>query len=58
VVGRVLLAFSWGSVFVINMPLVVVAVSLGVVVLPESTKPGAGALTPPALPCRLRGSGR
>lgn len=47
VVGGLLLdTFSWGSVFLINVPLVVLAVVAGVFVLPESTKPGAGPLDP------------
>lgn len=43
VIGGVLLdAFSWGSVFLINVPLVVLAVVIGIFVLPESKKPGVG----------------
>ena len=42
VIGGLLLdAFWWGSVFLINVPIVAVAVVLGIVVLPESTRPGA-----------------
>lgn len=47
VIGGLLLDhFWWGSVFLINVPLVVVAVIVGIVALPESRKPDAGRLDP------------
>lgn len=47
VVGGLLLSeFSWGSVFLINVPIVIVAVVLGLAVLPESVKPGEVHLDP------------
>lgn len=43
VIGGLLLdSFSWGSVFLINVPIVVVAVAVGIFVLPESRRPGLG----------------
>jgi DHA2 family multidrug resistance protein-like MFS transporter len=45
VIGGVLLAhFWWGSVFLVNVPLVAVGVIVGLFVIPESTKPGADRL--------------
>lgn len=45
VLGGLLLAnFWWGSVFLVNVPVVVVGVALGLAVLPESTKPDQGPL--------------
>ncbi|MBV9412135.1 MAG: MFS transporter, partial [Acidimicrobiia bacterium] len=42
--GLLLDHFWWGSVFLVNVPLVVVGVVLGIRVIPESRKPGAGRL--------------
>jgi len=45
IVGGFLLAhYWWGSVFLVNVPLVAVGVAVGVWVIPESRKPGAGHL--------------
>lgn len=43
VLGGLLLAnFWWGSVFLVNVPVAVIGVVLGLRLLPESTKPDAG----------------
>src|SRR5881227_1726255 len=42
--GLLLDHFWWGSVFLVNLPLVVVGVVAGIAVIPESTKPNAGKL--------------
>jgi EmrB/QacA subfamily drug resistance transporter len=42
--GLLLDHFWWGSVFLVNVPLVVVGVVFGIRVIPESRKPGAGRL--------------
>src|SRR5438874_1393173 len=42
--GLLLDHFWWGSVFLVNVPLVVVGVVAGIAVIPESTKPNAGKL--------------
>jgi EmrB/QacA subfamily drug resistance transporter len=42
--GLLLDHFSWGSVFLVNVPLVIVGVTAGIRVIPESRKPGAGRL--------------
>ena len=45
--GLLLEHFSWGSVFFINIPLVVLLLVLSVIVLPSSKDPGAHPLDPP-----------
>jgi MFS transporter, DHA2 family, multidrug resistance protein len=42
--GLLLNRFWWGSVFLVNVPIVVVGVILGIRTIPESRKPGTGAL--------------
>jgi EmrB/QacA subfamily drug resistance transporter len=42
--GLLLDHFWWGSVFLVNVPLVVVGVVAGIIVIPESRKPNAGRL--------------
>ncbi len=42
--GLLLDHFWWGSVFLVNVPMVVVGVVVGIRVIPESRKPGAGRL--------------
>jgi len=42
--GLLLDHFWWGSVFLVNVPLVVIGVIAGIAVIPESRKPNAGRL--------------
>ena len=42
--GLLLDHFWWGSVFLVNVPLVVVAIAVGIRLIPESRRPGAARL--------------
>jgi EmrB/QacA subfamily drug resistance transporter len=47
VIGGILLAhFSWGSVFWVNVPIAVIAITLGIFFVPESKDPSAPRLDP------------
>ncbi|MFF5262994.1 MFS transporter [Actinomadura viridis] len=56
VVGGALLDhFWWGSVFLINIPLTLVAVVAGMAVLPETRSPQPGRLDVPSVPLSIAG---
>ncbi|MEV5573672.1 MFS transporter [Spirillospora sp. NPDC052269] len=53
--GALLNHFWWGSVFLINVPVMLVALLLGLLVLPESRNPDAGRLDLPSVPLSVIG---
>ncbi|MFD0684730.1 MFS transporter [Actinomadura fibrosa] len=53
--GALLDSFWWGSVFLINVPIMVVALVAGAVVLPESREPVPGRLDLPSVPLSAAG---
>ncbi|MBW8485519.1 MFS transporter [Actinomadura parmotrematis] len=53
--GALLDHFWWGSVFLINVPIMAVAVVAGALVLPESRSPAPGRLDPVSVPLSAAG---
>jgi DHA2 family multidrug resistance protein-like MFS transporter len=51
--GALLEVFWWGSVFLLNVPVMALMLALAPRVLPESRNPARGATTSPARHCRL-----
>jgi len=56
IIGGVLLNhFWWGSVFLINVPIMAVVLAAGMIVLPESRNPHPGRLDVPSVPLSIAG---
>ena len=56
IIGGVLLDhFWWGSVFLINVPIMAVVLVAGIIVLPESRNPRPGRLDLPSVPLSIAG---
>ncbi|MFC4061059.1 MFS transporter [Planomonospora corallina] len=53
--GALLNEFFWGSVFLINVPVVAVIIGVGTAVLPESRNPAPGRLDLPSVPLSVVG---
>ncbi|MFC4909870.1 MFS transporter [Actinomadura gamaensis] len=53
--GALLDDFWWGSVFLINVPVMVLALVAGLLVLPESRNPNPGRLDVPSVPLSVAG---